>query len=89
MEFYADASSILVALYDILFFIFTFLNYFYAYHSLSQNIFFFKDVKEENNFNIFNKKSQIQEILSLIESQDKNNNSKIFKEDDNNKDQKI
>ena len=58
MEFFADASSILVALYDILFFIFNFIDYFYAYHSLSQQIFFFKDIKEENNNNIFQKKKK-------------------------------
>ena len=84
MEFYADASSLLVALYEVLYFIFNFFNYFYAYHSLSQNIFFFKDVKDENHFNIFSKKRQIQEIISLIESQNKNNDSEIFKEDNKN-----
>ena len=84
MEFYADASSLLVALYEVLYFIFNFFNYFYAYHSLYQNIFFFKDVKDENHFNIFSKKRQIQEIISLIESQNKNNDSEIFKEDNKN-----
>ena len=81
MEFFADASSILVALYDILFFIFNFFDNFYAYHSLSQNIFFFKDIKEDNNYNIFPKKNQIQKIISLIENNEKNNNSNIFTED--------
>ena len=81
MEFLADASSILVALYDILFFIFNFIDYFYAYHSLSQHIFFFKDIKEENNYNIFQKKKEIQEIISNVESKEKNSDSILIKED--------
>ena len=81
MEFFADASSILVALYDILFFIFNFIDYFYAYHSLSQQIFFFKDIKEENNYNIFKKKKEIQEIISSIEYKEKNIDSETLKED--------
>ena len=35
MEFYADASSLLIALYYVIFIIFNFIDYFYAYHSLS------------------------------------------------------
>lgn len=85
MEFFADASSILVALYDILFFIFNFIDYFYAYHSLSQQIFFFKDIKEENNYNIFQKKKEIQEIIASIESKEENIDSEIVKEDTDNK----
>ena len=85
MEFFADASSILVALYDILFLIFNFIDYFYAYHSLSQQIFFFKDIKEENNYNIFQKKKEIQEIIASIESKEKNIDSEIVKEDTDNK----
>ena len=81
MEFFADASSILVALYDILFFVFNFIDYFYAYHSLSQQIFFFKDIKEENNYDIFQKKKEIQEIIASIESKEKNIDSEILKED--------
>ena len=65
MEFFADATSILVALYDILFFILNFFDYFYAYHHLSQNIFFFKDIKDDNKFNIFPQKIQIQKSYHL------------------------
>ena len=77
MEFFADSTSILVALYDILFFILNFFDYFYAYHSLSQNIFFFKDIKDDNKYNIFPKKNQIQEIISSIENKEKNNRLEI------------
>ena len=86
MEFFADATSILVALYDILFFILNFFDYFYAYHHLSQNIFFFKDIKHDNKFNIFPKKIQIQEVLSSLNQKEKNNNSEYFIKD--NKDSK-
>ena len=86
MEFFADATSILVALYDILFFILNFFDYFYAYHHLSQNIFFFKDIKHDNKFNIFPQKMQIQEVLSSLEKREKSNNSKYFIKD--NKDSK-
>ena len=75
MEFFADATSILVALYDILFFILNFFDYFYAYHHLSRNIFFFKDIKDDNKFNIFPKKMQIKEVLSSLEQREKNKNS--------------
>ena len=84
MEFFADATSILVALYDILFVVLNFFDYFYAYHSLSKNIFFFKDIKEDNKFNIIPKKKQIQEILSSLENKEKSNHSANFIEDNRN-----
>ena len=52
MEFYTDASSILVALCEVIYLIFNFIDYFYAYHSLSKEIFFFKDIEEDYNCNI-------------------------------------
>ena len=77
MEFYADASSLLIAIYGILDFIFNYINTFYANHSLSKSIFFFKDL-EENGFNIFKKKQKIQELLYITElSQGKNNSNKF------------
>ena len=66
MEFYADASSLLIAIYYILFIIFDFIDYFYAYHSLSKHLFFFKELDSEKNFDILQKKKQIQELISLI-----------------------
>ena len=59
MEFYADASSLLIAIYAILDIIFNYVNTFYAHHSLSKSIFFFKDLEEENSFNIFKKREKI------------------------------
>ena len=78
MEFYADASSFLIAIYDILFFIFNYINHFYAFHSLSKLIFFFKDLEEENNFNLFKKRKKIQELLYMKDFNPSNNNSIEF-----------
>ena len=36
MEFYVDASSLLIAIYVILYIIFNNINHFYAYHLLSK-----------------------------------------------------
>ena len=73
MEFYADASSFLIAIYEITYLILNFIDFFYAYHSLAQQLFFFKGIEEDNNYNIFNKKNQIQKLISLIDNNDKNN----------------
>ena len=73
MEFYADASSLLIAIYEIIYLIFNFIDFFYAYHSLAQQLFFFKGIEEDNNYNIFNKKNQIQKLISLIENNEKTN----------------
>ena len=66
MEFYADSSSILIALFDVLFFIFCFVNRFYAYHSLAKQIFFFKDV-ENRHFDINRKYHQIKNLIKLLD----------------------
>ena len=73
MEFYADASSILIALYEVLHLFFNFIDYFYAYHSLAQHIFFFKGIEGNKNYNIFKKSKQIHELISLIESNENRN----------------
>ena len=78
MEFYADASSLLIAIYGILEIIFNYVNNFYANHSLSKLIFFFKDLEEENSFNLFKKKQKIQELLYMTDlNQSKNNSVEI------------
>ena len=41
MEIYADASSLLVALFYILVIVFDYINSFYAEHSLTKKLFFF------------------------------------------------
>ena len=72
MEFYADASSLLIAIYEILFFILSYIDYFYAYHSLAKHLFFFKELNNENNFNILQKKRQVMGIISAIKKSGNN-----------------
>ena len=89
MEFYADASSLLVAIFDICFIIFSYIDNFYAQHSLAKSIFFFKELEDKDNFNIMKKTDIIQELISITELQKKNSenspieitskNSKIMK----------
>ena len=71
MEFYADASSILIGLYEILCIVFNYIDYFYAYHSLAKHLFFFKELEPSTSFNILQKRNQIKEIISLIEYNEK------------------
>ena len=75
MEFYADASSLLIAVYEILVVIFNYVDTFYAHHSLSKIIFFFKELKDEDNFNIFKKNKKIEELLYMIDSNSSKRNS--------------
>ena len=78
MEFYADASSLLVAIYEILVIIFNYIDTFYANHSLAKLIFFFKDLDEENSFNINKKHKKILELLYLTEGSPSKHNSIEF-----------
>ena len=66
-EFYADASSLLIALFQVLYFSFLFINRFYANHSLAKKIFFFKEM-ENKNFNINRKAEQIKNLINLTKS---------------------
>ena len=68
MEFYADASSLLVALYEILVIIFNYFDNFYANHALAKTIFFFKDLEEENSFNVNKKMKKIEELLNMTDA---------------------
>ena len=67
MEFYADASSLLIAIFEILVIIFNFVDTFYAHHALAKSMFFFKDLEDKENFNILKKMDIIQEIISITE----------------------
>ena len=78
MEFYADASSLLVAIYEILVIIFNYIDNFYANHALAKSIFFFRDLEEENTFNVNKKKKQIGELLYMTDMYFGNNNSIEF-----------
>ena len=89
MEFYADASSLLIAIFEILVLIFNYVDTFYAHHSLAKSTFFFKELEDKDNFNIMKKTDIIQELISITELQKKNSenspieiiskNSKIMK----------
>ena len=63
-EFYADASSLLIALYEVLIIIFSYINNFYAEQSITKRLFFFKelDVKDFKNPKRYKK---ILELLAL------------------------
>ena len=63
MEFYADASSLLIAFYQILLIILNYINTFYAELSISKKIFFFKEL-EENNLNLQKHSKRIHTLLS-------------------------
>ena len=64
MEYYADSSSLLLAVFYIFAFIFTFINSFWAEQDLSKKIFFFKDL-QESDFNIKRRTTQILELLDI------------------------
>ena len=64
MEFYADASSLLIAAYEILNIIFNYINNFWAEQALSKSIFFFKDLKE-SGLKVKKRSAQIQELLEI------------------------
>ncbi len=68
MEFYADSSSLLLTLFDVLFLISNFINNFYVNRSLSKKLFFFKDV-EDSHFTINRNNKQIKQLIDLIEIQ--------------------
>ena len=63
MEFYADASSLLLALFYALTITFEFINSFYAEHSLNRRLFYFKDI--ENNIDISKKSKEIRDLITL------------------------
>ena len=66
MEFYADASSLMIALFEVLYIILKFINTFYAEHSIASNVFLFKEVKNKH-FDPFQKQNEIKKLLSLTE----------------------
>ena len=64
MEFYADASSLLVALFYGLTIIFDFINSFYAEHALNKRLFYFKDI--EGSLDFSNKSKKLKNLISLM-----------------------
>ena len=77
-EFYADASSILIGLYEFLIIIISIINNAFAENSFIKKLFIFKGIKDKH-FNMQNKYPKIKELLSLNEK-----NFKIFFPKDNN-----
>ena len=64
MEFYADSSSLLIALFELLWIIFNFINNFYADYSLTKKVFFFKEI-EDSHLNINRRHKQIKELINI------------------------
>ena len=65
MEFYANATSLLLGVFRGLVIIFNFINGFYAEDSLIKKIFFLKEFDDKNHFNIFKKGKQIKDLIYL------------------------
>ena len=76
MEFWADASSLLMAIFEVLFFLISFADTFYADLSLSKKLFFFRGVKNKH-FNINRKINDIKRIVSLTDCYCNNNSASI------------
>ena len=80
MEFYAEATSLLMGVYKLLEIIFNFINNFYAELSLSKKIFFFKEL-QDINFNLNNHSKKIDELILKTNS---NSNSSDIEENEYN-----
>ena len=78
-EFYADASSILVGIYEFLIIIISIINNFYAENSIVKKLFIFKGINNKY-FNIKNRHKKINELLSLNGN---NNNAVTFSRNNN------
>ena len=67
MEFYANATSLLIGIFRVLVIVFNFIDSFYAENSVSKKLFFLKDFRDNNHFDIFKKSKQIKELISLTD----------------------
>ena len=88
MEFWADASSLLMAIFEVLFFLISFADTFYADLSLSKKLFFFRGVKNKY-FNINNKINDIKNIVNLTDCFCNNNLTSITRTKKNVTDMKL
>ena len=66
IEFYADSTSMLIGLFEILCFIFNYVNGFYADHSFTKRLFIFKEA-ENNHLDLNKRQRQIKQLLTLTE----------------------
>ena len=71
-EFYADASSLLIALYEILIIIFSYINNFYAEQSITKRLFFFKEL-DLKGFKNTKRYKKILELMVLTGDQNTKN----------------
>ena len=67
MEFYADATSLLITIYEILVIIFNYIDTFYGYNTVAKKIFFFKDLENPDSFNVNKKLNIINELISITD----------------------
>ena len=90
-EFYADASALLITVYEILIIILELINNFWAQQSLSKKIFFFQDF--DHKLQINDRKEKIKELLTTTNlriTSDKILRKKTYNENfENYKDNKI
>ena len=68
MEFYANATSLLIGIYRLLNFIFKYIDSFYAENWLTRRLFFLKEFKDLHNFDIYKKSKKIKELISLTDN---------------------
>jgi hypothetical protein len=64
MEFYADSSSLLIGLYEILLIVLGYINTFYAEYSISNKLFLFKEI-EGTHFDVSKNIQRIKNIMAL------------------------
>ena len=68
-EFYAGFSSLFGVIFTALNVLFTYINEFYAEHSIITNVFYFKNI-ENNKFDVFKNNERIKKIISLTSALD-------------------
>ena len=68
-EFYADASSLLLTIFNVMLIMFGFLNKFWGEQHLFQELFLFKDI----NLNTFNKEDKIKKLIFATDLKNINN----------------
>ena len=64
MEFYADSSSLLIGLYEILLIVLGYINTFYAEYSISNKLFLFKEI-EGTHFDVSKNIQRIKNIMDV------------------------
>ena len=87
-EFYADASSLLIAVYDFLNIIISIISNFYAEEAVIKKLFIFKEM--DDKFYHFSKKiDKIQELVTLTNENIKDGKKTVFKKRTKNNNKKV